>query len=327
MGETITTAAVLTAPFRVELVERALPAPAPGELRVRIVECGVCGSDVDLWVGKAPDKLPMSIGHEFAGIVEAVGDGVSEFHVGDRVAAWVEDPCGFAERANVLARHCVPVAAGVSYPAVAEPLACVVNAVEATEPRLGDDVVIIGAGYMGNLIQLVSRLKGPRSITVADVRPDALARAEALGATRVVDTMQESLSDVVRQLTDGRGADVTYEVTGVEAGLRLAGEVTRMSGKLCVVGYHQGEPRAIPLGQWNWMAFQIVNAHFREVSTIMAGVRAGMRLVNAGVLDASALVTHTYPLSRITDAFEVAAAKPDGFVKAVVTPGREGDRA
>ena len=80
-----------------------------------------------------------------------------------------------------------------------------------------------------------------------------------------MDTANESLSDVGIELTDGKGADVTYEVTGTNAGLDLAGDVTRMSGKICIVGYHQGGPRTIPLGRWNWMAFQIVNAHFREM--------------------------------------------------------------
>jgi L-iditol 2-dehydrogenase len=248
-----------------------------------------------------------------------VGADVTTVGVGDRVAVWL-DGGGFAEQAIVEERFCIPVAADVGYPAVAEPLACVVNAVELAAPALGDDVVIVGAGYMGNLLQLVTGLKGPRSVTVADIRPDALARAGELGATRVVDTRSESLAQVVDELTDGRGADLCYEVTGTNAGLQIAGEVTRMSGKLCIVGYHQGGPRSLPLGRWNWMAFQLVNAHFREIETIMRGMRVGMRLVNAGLIDPSPLVTGSYSLSRIAEAFETAAAKPDGFVKAVVQP-------
>ncbi|HXE45642.1 MAG TPA: alcohol dehydrogenase catalytic domain-containing protein [Conexibacter sp.] len=313
-------AAVLTEPYRIELVEQALPDLRAGQLRIRIVQCGVCASELDLWVGKAPDKLPAPIGHEVAGVVEELGDGVTAFAVGDRVAAWVHGG-GFAEQAIVEERFCVPVASGVSYPAVAEPLACVVNAVELAAPALADDVVIIGAGYMGNLIQMVTALKGPRSIVVADVRADALERATRLGATRVVDTAAESLADVVQEVTDGRGADLTYEVTGIGPGLELAGDVTRMSGKLCIVGYHQGGTRAVPLGEWNWMAYQLVNAHFRDTDTIMAGMHAGMRLVNAGVLDASSLVTASYPLEQVSDAFEAAAARPEGFVKAVIETG------
>ena len=93
-----------------------------------------------------------------------------------------------------------------------------------------------------------------------------------------------------------------------------------MSGKLCIVGYHQGEPRTVDLARWNWMAFKIVNAHFRSVDTIMAGMRTGMRLVDAGVLDASPLMTNVYPLTAIASAFEIAIEKPQGFVKAVIEP-------
>jgi threonine dehydrogenase-like Zn-dependent dehydrogenase len=284
-----------------------------------VQQCGLCTSEVDLWLGKDLQKLPAAIGHEIAGIVEELGPEVTSLKVGDRVVAWIHEG-GFAEELNVEARYCIPVGSHLAYPAVAEPLACVVNAVELASPALADDVVIIGAGYMGNLLQLVSTLKGSRTITVADIRPDALERASQLGATRVVNTESESLSDVVREMTDGQGADLTYEVTGVNPGLDLATEVTRMSGKLCIVGYHQGELRTVDFARWNWMAFQIVNAHFRSIDTIMAGMRTGMRLVNDGILDVSPLMSSVYPLSAIATAFETATEKPQGFVKAVIEP-------
>lgn len=316
-------AALLPEPLRTVLVDRPLPPVAPGQVRVRIEQCGLCASEVDLWMGKSPDALPAAIGHEIAGVVEETAPDVTTVNVGDRVAAWIETG-GFAECALAEAAHCVLVDADVSYPAVAEPLACVVNAVELAAPALADDVVIIGAGYMGTLVQLVTALKGPRTITVIDRRRDTLDRAAAIGATRVVHADTESPADAVLEATDGRCADITYEVTGVNAGLELAGNVTRMGGKICIVGYHQGGSRTIPLAHWNWMAFNLVNAHFRNIDTIMSGMRAGMRLVNAGLLDVSPLLTSVFPLGNIADAFEIAAAKPDGFLKAVVAP-QDGD--
>jgi L-iditol 2-dehydrogenase len=312
-------AALLTRPFQIDIVDRELPSVSGSMVRVRVLQCGVCTSELDIWSGRGAEQLPVALGHEVAGVVEEIGEDVGTVKVADRVAVWVHGG-GFAEEVVVEERYCVPVADGVAYPAVAEPLACVVNAVELAAPALADDVVIIGAGYMGNLIQMVTALKGPRTITVADVREDALARAAELGATRVVDTSTEPLPRVVEEITEGRGADVTYEVTGIERGLVLAGEVTRMSGKLCIVGYHQGGTRSIPLADWNWMAFDLVNAHFRDIDTIMRGMRIGMRLVNAGRLDAAQLVTGSFSLDEIGRAFETAAAKPDGFVKAVVEP-------
>lgn len=223
-------AAVLTAPRTIELVDTDVPPVGPGQARLRILQCGVCTSELDLWAGRDPAGLPTRIGHEVAGVVEDTGPGASGLTPGQRVAAWVPGG-GFAEQAVVEERWCVPVASHVTYPAVAEPLVCVVNAVELAAPALADDVVIIGAGFMGALVQMVTGLKGPRTVTVADLRTDALERAGKLGATRVVNTASESLADAVGEVTDGRGADLSYEITGVSQGLRAAGEATAMRPK------------------------------------------------------------------------------------------------
>jgi L-iditol 2-dehydrogenase len=122
----------------------------------------------------------------------------------------------------------------------------------------------------------------------------------------------------VKELTGGQGADVSLEVTGAQAPLAQLGDVTRMSGKVVIVGYHQGGMRQIPLAYWNWMAFQIVNAHFREVSTIMRGMRIGMRLLTSGRLSLDGLVSHRFELGAINEAFRAAHEKPEGFVKSTV---------
>jgi threonine dehydrogenase-like Zn-dependent dehydrogenase len=171
---------------------------------------------------------------------------------------------------------------------------------------------------MGNLTQMLVGLRGARQVIVADTRADALARATSLGASRVVDVTRESLPDVVRERTDGRGADVTFECTGNQAALSALGDVTRMSGRIVLVGFHQGAAREIPLAAWNWMAFDIVNAHFREVATIMRGMTIGTRLLTAGALSLAPLVTHRFDLADIGQAFQTAVDKPHGFAKAVV---------
>jgi threonine dehydrogenase-like Zn-dependent dehydrogenase len=112
---------------------------------------------------------------------------------------------------------------------------------------------------------------------------------------------------------------VSFEVTGVQPALTSLGDVTRMSGKVAIVGYHQGGTRELPLGTWNYMAFQIVNAHFREVSTILDGMRVGMRLLTSGRLSLDDLVTHRFGLDDVSRAFQTAVEKPAGFVKATVS--------
>jgi threonine dehydrogenase-like Zn-dependent dehydrogenase len=112
---------------------------------------------------------------------------------------------------------------------------------------------------------------------------------------------------------------VTFECTGTQPALVTCGDTTRMSGTIAIVGYHQGATREIPLSYWNWMAFTIVNAHFRDLATIMRGMDVGMRLLSSGVLTMDDLVTHRFPLERLDDAFATLRDKPEGFVKAVVT--------
>ncbi|MEV4620381.1 zinc-binding dehydrogenase [Asanoa sp. NPDC049573] len=309
--------AMLTGPGRFEIEEVDRPVPAPDEVLVRVAACGVCSSELAAFAGDG-DDYPRFIGHEVSGTVAEVGPDVTGLAAGDPVGCWVTSH-GFAEYVTVKAAYCVPAGGVPLDEALAEPLACAVNAVEETGVRLGDDVVLIGAGFMGNLVQSLVALRGARQLIVADTRPDALARAAALGATRVVDVRSESLVDVVAAATEGRGADITFEATGGQAALDVVGQTTRMSGKVVLVGFHQGEARRINLAHWNWMAFGIVNAHYRDVGVIMRGMEVGMRLLTAGHLSLAPLVSHRFPLERIGEAFEAARTKPDGFVKAVVT--------
>ena len=302
--------AVLNAPRQLDVVDEPVPEPGPGEVLLRVASCGVCASELDMWEGRADIEYPRFPGHEVSGTVELPGPGVRGFAPGDPVAAWVTER-GFAEYVTVRAEYCLPAGDVPLHLALAEPLACAVNAVELAAPALGDDVVIVGAGFMGNLVQKLVQLKGPREVIVADTRPDALVRARALGATRTVNVARESL--------DGLDADVAFEVTGVQPGLLAAGQAARMSGKLVIVGYHQGEPRAVPLGDWNWRALELVNAHFRDVDTIMRGMRVGMRLLTSGRLALADLVTHCFALDEVNEAFAVAVEKPEGFVKATVS--------
>lgn len=299
------------------LVQVAVPARASGEVLVAVRACGVCASELDHWSGRVATDFPRRLGHEVSGtVVEADPD--AGFAVGDSVAVWTTGS-GFAEYAAAPASACralgpLPVELGLL-----EPVACAVNAVELADVRLADDVVIVGAGFMGSLVQQLVQLRGVRQVIVVDRRPDVLTLAAELGATRTVDTAHESAAGVVADLTSGRGADLTFEVTGAQGGVDLVGEVTRMSGKAVLVGFHQGEPRRVPLGHWNWMAYDLRNAHFRDVATIQRGMDVGGRLLAAGRLELGRLVTHRFPLGQVNDAFAAAVHKPPGFVKAVVT--------
>lgn len=310
--------ALLTGPKEFQFKDEPIPALLPDEVLVRVAACGVCTSELDMWEGKAGGRMyPRYPGHEVSGVVAETGKDVLGLAPGDRVAVWAPGR-GFAEYVVVKSKYCFSAGDLPLDLALAEPLACSVNTVELANVSLGDDVVIIGAGFMGNLVHKLVQMQGPRRLIVADTRPDALERALRLGATHVVNVTQESLPEAVKLLTEGQGADVSFEVVGAQAPLNLLGDVTRMSGKVVIVGFHQGEPRQIPLGYWNWMAFQILNAHFREEATILRGMRIGMRLLTSGRLSLDDLVTHRFPLQEINQAFLAAHEKPEGFVKSTI---------
>jgi threonine dehydrogenase-like Zn-dependent dehydrogenase len=314
--------AILDAPGTFHIEEQPIPGIERNQVLLRVAACGVCTSELDLWEGRAGnDAFPKPIGHEVSGIVERTGSEVTDLKAGDRVAAWVTGR-GYSEFVAVDAAYCFDADGLPLDLALGEPLACAVNAVERADPQLADDIVIVGAGFMGNLVQKLVQLRGPRNVIVADTRPDALERAARIGATHTVDVRSESLRDMVQAVTGGRGADVAFEVTGAQGGLDATGEVTRMEGTLAIVGYHQGGTRQISLAHWNWMAFRIANCHFRDADTILHGMSTGMRLLRSGRIGLEELVSHRFSLGEIDKAFQTAHEKPPGFVKATVVFGR-----
>jgi threonine dehydrogenase-like Zn-dependent dehydrogenase len=312
--------AVLREPGRFDIVDGALPPLGREEVRLRVAICGVCASELDMWRGaRGHATFPWYPGHEVSGVVEEVGADVVWPPVGESVGAWVTAR-GFADEVVVAAEHCVPLGGTPVDVALTEPLACAVNAIELTDVRLGDDVLLVGAGYMGLLLLQLAGQRGPRHLIVADVRDEALDHARAFGATHVVNAATEPLTELVSELTGGTGVDVSIEATGTQAALASLGDVTRMSGTVTIAGYHQGDPRAIDLATWNWKAFRIANAHFRDVDVIMHGMRRAGRLLASKRIAMEPLVTHRFPLERIDEAFAAAVEKPEGFVKAVVRP-------
>ena len=312
--------AVLVQPGRFDLEDEPAPEPGREEVRLDVAACGVCTSELDMWRGASGHATyPWYPGHEVSGVVEAIGPEVTSLRVGDHVAAWVTTR-GFADQVAVRAEHCVPADGVPLELALAEPLACAVNAIELTPIRLADDVLVIGAGYMGLLLLQLAVQRGPRHLVAVDVRPEALERARAFGATHTVHATDDDVAGTVAELTEGRGVDVTIEATGSQAALAMIADLTRMSGTVAIAGYHQGEPRSIDLATWNWKAFRIVNAHFRDLEVIMNGMRTAGRLLTSKRISMEPLVTHRYPLERIAEAFDTAVDKPAGFVKAVVQP-------
>lgn len=312
-------AATLREPGRFAIDEIAPPEPGPGEVRLAIRGCGVCASNLGPWHGVAGISFPLppgAPGHEAWGEVAALGEGVDGLRVGDAVAALSYR--SFAEHDVASAADVValpPALAG--RPFLGEPLACAVNIARRCGVAPGDTVVIVGVGFLGALLVPLLRRAGAARIVAVSGRPDGLDLARRMGADEVL-RYDEDVHGAVGRATGGRLADVVVEATGHQGPLDLASSLVRVRGRLVIAGYHQDGPRTINLQHWNWNGIDVVNAHERDPGIYRAGMREAVRLVAAGELDASPLLTHSFPLAEINAAFATAASRPPGFLKAIV---------
>jgi threonine dehydrogenase-like Zn-dependent dehydrogenase len=250
--------------------------------------------------------------------VDAVGVGVAAVGVGDRVAALSSH--AFAEHdiapAEAVAR--LPEALdGQPFPG--EAIGCVMNAFRRADVQAGHTVVVIGIGFLGALLTRLAANAGAKVIGISR-RPFALEVGKAQGAEVAI-----SLDDYgdsarrVKELTGGEGADRVFEVVGQQGPLDLAGELTRVRGRLIIAGYHQDGPRQVDMQLWNWRGLDVVNAHERDPAIYLQGIREAIDAVASGRLDPAPLYTHRFPLDRLDQALEAMRTRPDGFLKALVT--------
>lgn len=309
-------AAILQAPRQVTLVDVADPEPGPGEVRVRIDGAGICASELPLWQGREWFEYPRAAGepgHEGWGRVDAVGEQVSGLRPGQRVA--VISHRAHAQLDLASADEVVPlpeeIAARAPFPG--EPLACAVNAMRRARVQSGDRVAIVGCGFLGLLlVSLCARFAG--EVIAVSRRRSSLDHAGASGATA---TWLAGDAALERQ----EPFDVVFEATGYQEPLDLATRLTRVRGRLVIVGYHQDGRRSVDMQLWNWRGIDVVNAHERDPRAYAAGLRDALAAVQSGWLDPQPLLTHRFSLEQLGEAYRVCSERPDGFVKAVWCDG------
>lgn len=312
-------AAVLYGPHDWRLEELDNPTINKDECLIKIKACGVCHSEQHQWELKIPGlEYPRYIGHEVAGEIIKVGPAVRGFEVGDRVAAWT-DGRGYAEEIAVKAETLSLISNDILFEhALSEPIACTTNAVFRTNVQLNDTIALVGTGFMGLILLQQLKLTGAKNIVAIDIRDEILKLSAELGADLQLNPLNDDVDKEIKNITDGKGVDISFEVGGNQSTLDLAAQVCRMEGKLVIFGYHPGSRVIKDLGYWNWMAFDIINAHFRDMNTILKGTRIGMDLLNSGKIKMDKLITHKYRLEEIEKAFTAAKEKPAGFVKSVI---------
>ena len=317
-------ALAIDAPGTTAYREVSDPAPGAGEVLIRVAAAGLCGTDLHIYRGEYEAQYPVIPGHEFAGTIAALGEGVDGLSLGQRVAA---DPNVFCGRCTYCRREMhnqclnlraigvttdgafaeyVLVPREVVYPigdlpfeqaAFIEPLSCVVYAMQRARPNPGDRVLLFGAGPMGCLLTQLLARSGAAQLVVVDRLPDRLALAESLGASDTVLTGQDHEARL-RALAPG-GYDFVIDATGVpavveEAFSYLAPRATMFMFGVCPAGAHISvEPYQVFRNDWRIVGSFALCYTFQE----------SVRLLQQGVVRVEPLVSHRLSLSEAGTAF------------------------
>jgi threonine dehydrogenase-like Zn-dependent dehydrogenase len=314
-------AAVLVAPRKFETCAVRVPEPGPGEIRIKLEGCGVCGSNLAMWEGTPWAQYPTEpggMGHEGWGFVDALGADVTTLKAGERVAALSYR--AFACYDVAKADECVVLPReldGIPFPG--EALGCGFNIFRRSDVQAGQWVAIVGIGFLGALLTKLAANMGARVIAISR-RPYSREVARKMGAQELVPMDGHGqIIERVRELTDGAMCERVIEAVGKQWPLDLAGELAGTRARLVVAGYHQDGPRQVNMQQWNWKGLDVINAHERDPRVYVQGMREAVGAVVSGELDPRPLCTHVYPLSRLGEALDATLNRPQGFLKALVS--------
>jgi L-iditol 2-dehydrogenase len=316
-----------------ELRDVPIPEPGPGEVLLRILAAGVCGTDIHVRDDNFPYWPPVILGHEFCGQVVQTGKGVSLVQENDRT---VGEPhtkacghCWLCRTGNIqicpekrspgwgidgaMAEylvmpeellHKIPDNISNEVGAIIEPAANAVHDVlERARVEGGDFVVVIGPGPIGLLAAMAARAGGAREVMIigADVdEPIRLPKARELNFRHVINCQRENPSDIVAELTGGMGADLVVECSGSQGGISASLEVVRKKGRVCAIGLPGSNPITFP---YSAAAFKVIDMVFC-LSTSYTSWGKAINMISTGQLPAGQIITHVKPLAQWQSVFE-----------------------
>ena len=315
----------------------ARPVPKADEVLVRVEACGICGTDRHLFLGEFPSFPPVTLGHEFSGIIEAVGQDVTDLQVGMRVtgdpniACGACDAChggrvnlchnlqaigihrsgGFAEYVTMPRKQAfaLPLSLDPLHGAFCEPLACCLHAVDLAGLKAGASVTVVGGGVIGLLTVQLARLAGATRVVLITRNPAKRDLAARLGATACLDP-----AEVDEHIHQTGGADVVFECAGLAATVAGAPRLARRGGMVVIVG-------VLPAGQK--VEIEPFDLLFREVSLITSFLNPftharAADLIATGAIQVAPLISRTLTLQQALDV--IAFPPPDGEIRALVVP-------
>jgi len=324
--------------------------PGPGEVLVGVTASGICGSDLHSYnharIGDTRLAGPLVLGHEFAGVVEACGEGALDglgqsLEAGLRVAVDPATPCGkcdmcrrgdphicrdlhfcglspddgcFRERLVAPARSCFILPPGIDDEtgAMLEPLGVAMHALGRANLERGETVALYGAGPIGLLILQLARIAGAASVYVVEPLPWRSSLASRFGGIPVDNAVDPAAA--IMSLTRGRGVDVTFEAAWADSSVQNAAESTLPGGRLVLVGIPENDRFSLDHS----------TARRKELSVLFSRrmkhtYPGAIRLAQMNHVDLKSFITHRFPLNRLPEAFSLNAAYGEGVVKVIIT--------
>lgn len=327
-------------PFRTKLIERPVRNPEADEVLIRIMASAICGSDLHIFRGRHPSApLPVTIGHEFSGVVLEVGSEVKNVAPGDRVTLEPVITCGscpaceagdygycenisftyrqgdgsMADYITIPAKRVYKIPDDMSFEegALIEPLSVAVHAVRRAGIELGDTVLVIGGGAIGILIAALCRQRGAKHVVLSDPNEFRLKLSREFGVTHTILARSEDLDERIRELTDGRGVDKSFECVGTQATLHQAMNTLNKNGLATIVGIFENTEVNIPVTRFVTHEIKVQGAQgYCRDFPIALGLASAIPLEK--------LITQTFPLDEIQQALELIVNKTENSMKVVM---------
>ena len=318
-----------------EVFDGELNDPAKDEVRIKVAYAGVCGTDVHIYHGMMDKRvnIPVTIGHEMSGTIDAIGEDVTGFSVGDKVVVrplddrkvkpsdkgfnhiceelkfiGIDSPGAMQQYWNVPAftLHKLKEQTDLKLAALIEPLSVAAHDVRLSELKAHETAVVLGGGPIGLLVAMVAKEVGAQVI-ISEVNPKRIDKARELGfdAVSPIDT---DLIDYVKSKTEGRLADVVFEVAGVQPALDIMTELAGIRGRIVMVAIH-GEKKPVDLFKFFWKELKLIGARVYEKEDYEKSIE----LITANELPFEDMITDVQPLSNIQQVFENIDNNPDGL--------------
>ena len=340
---------VFHGPGHFTLEEKPIPIPGYGEAVIKVSLTTICGTDIHIVKGEYPVSPGLTIGHEAVGVIHELGHGITGYKIGQRVLVGAITPCGQCEAClgghssqcggalggwrlgntidGTQAEYVLIPHAQANLTIIPDDLkdeevllladiaSTGFGAAESGEIRLGDTVAVFAQGPIGLCATLGAKLRGAAQIFAVDSEPHRLQKAKLFGATHTLLASAQPVKMILTH-TFGRGVDVAIEALGIQETFESALRVLRPGGTLSSVGVYSGHLR-IPLE-----AFGAGLADQTIVTTLCPGGKERMarlmRLVQAHRLNLSPLLTHTFSLDQIGQAYDLFASRRDDVLKVAI---------